>query len=266
MIESRTSYVWFREGGHMTKLARWNAIMRFCQRQEKVEVSEMCETFQVSQATIRRDLQQMEDLGMITRFHGGARLNIEQVNEPPMMFKTDTNADAKNRVGRLAASLIKDNQMVYIDAGSSTYEMLDFITAKNINIVTIGVPHIVKLTQSKINTIVPGGVIRPSTQAITGIQTLKQLEEMFFDVAFLGVNGIHKLSGFTTSNEQEAEVKAAVMKHSNVSYLLADGSKFDKLYPVKYAKLQDGIVLSDDIPEVYKDLLEYRIIKNNPLQ
>lgn len=241
----------------MLKHHRWAMIVELCQQSSEVSVETLVEQLGASEATIRRDLQQMADLRMISRYHGGAKLNNEQTGEPPMLFKSEKNIGAKNKVARLAASLIQDNQMVFLDAGSSTYEMLDYITAKNITVVTIGIPHIHKLTQSSPHTIVLGGTIRWSTQAITGYQTLKQLDELFFDVAFIGVNGIHKQLGYTTTNEQEAAVKSKVMEHSSTSYLLADATKFNKLFPVKYASLNDGILLTDEIIDFDKNQLRY---------
>jgi len=245
----------------MLKQHRWATIVELCQQSKVMSVESLVEQLGVSEATIRRDLQQMSDLRMISRYHGGAKLNNDQTGEPPMVFKSETNIGAKNKVARLAASLIQDNQMVFVDAGSSTYEMLNYITAKNITVITIGIPHIQKLTQNSPHTIVLGGTIRWSTQAITGNQTLKQLDDMFFDVAFIGVNGIHKQLGYTTTNEQEAAVKSKVIEHSNTSYLLADATKFNKLFPVKYASLTDGILLTDEIIDFDMNLL--RFIKIN---
>lgn len=241
----------------MIKQDRWNRIIHMCKQQSEVSVLELVNTLQASEATIRRDLYQMEELNMITRYHGGAKLNNDQQNEPPMMIKTGTNMNQKHLVARLAASRIKDNQMIYIDAGSSTYEMLDYITAKNITVVTIGIPHIEKLSKNQIRTIVLGGTVRHSTSAITGRTTLDQLEHLFFDVAFVGVNGIHDIMGFTTTNQQEAEVKGKVIQHSKTSYILADSSKFNILCPESYAKLEDAIILSDDIKDFDEDHIRY---------
>lgn len=231
----------------MIKQNRWTTIINLCKEQNEVSVAELISILNVSEATIRRDLYQMEELHMISRYHGGAKLNSEQSSEPPMMVKTGTNVNQKNLVARLAASRIQDNQMIYIDAGSSTYEMLDYITAKNITIVTIGIPHIEKLARKQVRCIVLGGTLRWSTSAITGRTTLQQLDNLFFDAAFIGVNGIHNIMGFTTTNQQEAEVKDKVIKHSKTAYILADSSKFNILCPESYAKLNEVIIISDDV-------------------
>ncbi len=241
----------------MIKQKRWTTIIDLCKQNNEVSVSALVNALHVSEATIRRDLYQMEELHMITRYHGGAKINDDQSKEPPMMIKSGTNMDQKHLVARLAAAQIKNNQMIYIDAGSSTYEMIDYITAKNITVVTIGLPHIEKLCSHNIHTIVLGGTVRTSTSAITGNAALKQLEHLFFDVAFIGVNGIHDIMGFTTTNQQEAAVKEAVIRHSKTAYILADSSKFNILCPETYARLEDAIIISDGIPDFPKDKIRY---------
>ena len=107
----------------MIKQQRWAAIIDLCRENTSISVAELIPLLRVSEATVRRDLQHMEDLNMVSRYHGGVRLNDGQSEEPPMLIKSETNVSSKNQVARLAASMIKDNQMIYIDAGSSTFEM-----------------------------------------------------------------------------------------------------------------------------------------------
>ena len=137
------------EAKTMIKQQRWAAIIDLCRENTAISVGELVSLLRVSEATVRRDLQQMEDLNMVSRYHGGVRLNDGQSEEPPMLIKSETNISSKNQVARLAASMIKDNQMIYVDAGSSTYEMLNYVRAKNITVVTIGLPHIAKLKRTR---------------------------------------------------------------------------------------------------------------------
>ena len=224
-------------------------------------MKELVDILNVSEATIRRDLQQMEDLHMIVRYHGGASIKFIQSNESSLILKNTLNEDGKTKIAKFAASLIKDNQIIYMDAGSFTYKLLDYLSPnKKITVITIGVHQAIKLIDKGINTIVLGGQIRRSSAAITGVQTLKQLDNLFFDLAFVGVNGIHEKVGFTTSNEQEAEVKRKVISHSSKTYLLADNSKFNKLLPIKFADLNQCIVITDTIDTFDKKLLNYILI------
>ena len=244
----------------MSKQNRWSRIIDLCQEQETVTIDELVKLLEASPATIRRDLQEMEDLRMLTRFHGGARLSRTSYNEPAMLIKSELNAHEKRQIGYFAAKMIKDNQMVFIDAGSTTFEMLDFINARNITVVTPGVPHITTLGRKNINTIVLGGKLHWPTEAITGRTAIKQMEDLYFDVSFVGTNGIHEQVGFTTSNELEAETKSLAIQHSRNPYIIADHTKFNQLCPVPFAKLSDAIILADSIGDFPQDRIRYRTV------
>lgn len=243
------------------KNKRWDLIISEIRNKKVVNVNELAKMLNVSSSTIRRDLNYMEDLNIIRRYYGGAKIVDEIINEPPMAIKSSSQERSKKDVALLAARLIKDNQMIYIDAGSSTYEMIDFISAKNITVVTTGIPHISKLGKKKnIHTIVLGGTVKWSTEAITGRRVLEEVGKMLFDVSFMGVNGIHERVGFTCTSESESEVKAKVIEQSSVAYGLVDNTKFNKLFPEKFADLKDIILLSDYIDNFNKDLISYMLI------
>lgn len=227
----------------MVKQERWKIIIDLCKKNEKVYSEDLKIACKTSIATVRRDLQQMEDLNLVQRFHGGVMLNPE-ANELPMLYRSNEQISEKTWIAKQAALQIKDNQTIYLDAGSSTYEMIPFIHSKNITVVTIGIPHLSLLMENNIRTIVLPGFVRKSTEAITGAQTLNQLDNFYFDCAFLGVNGIHEKAQITTTNEWEAAVKEKVIQQSNKAFILADQTKFNKICPIKYANLEDVICIS----------------------
>ena len=241
----------------MSKQYRWSKIIDLCKEKDTVTVEELVEYLNASPATIRRDLQDMEDLRMLERFHGGARLSGTSAHEPAMLIKSELNAHEKRQIGYCAAKMIQDNQMVYIDAGSTSFEMLQYITARNITVVTPGVPHITVLGRRGINTIVLGGKLHWPTEAITGKTAVRQMQELYFDISFVGTNGIHERIGFTTSNELEAETKSLAIQHSNDAYIIADSSKFSKLSPVQFAGLSDAVIITDSIPDFNSDIIRY---------
>ena len=241
----------------MSKQHRWSEIIALCKEKDSVTVDELVAHLKASPATIRRDLQDMEDLRMLERFHGGARLSGTSAHEPAMLIKSGINPHEKRQIGYLAAKMIRDNQMVYIDAGSTSFEMLQYITARNITVVTPGVPHITVLGQKGFNTIVLGGKLHWPTEAITGRTAIKQMEELYFDISFVGTNGIHERIGFTTSNELEADTKRLAIEHSREAYILADYSKFNKLSPVPFAGLRDAVILTDSVRDFDPALIRY---------
>lgn len=241
----------------MAKQARWNEILNLAREKESISVKELCKELKASEATIRRDLQEMEDLNLLTRYHGGAKIDQSQFNEPSMVIKSSRYKEEKKRIGLTAASLIKDNQMIYIDAGSTTYEIIPFIKAKNITVVTPGIPHMGLLGQSGINTIVLGGQLYWSTQAIIGKTAADQLESLFFDIAFIGANGIYEKSGFFTSNELEAMTKSKAIEHSQICYVVADSTKFNQLRSAKFASLDEAIIITNDVSDFNCKKIKY---------
>lgn len=235
----------------MTKQFRWRLISETLTRQQTATVYELVELLHVSAATVRRDLQEMEDLNMISRFHGGARISSTQSVEPHMIIKSESNQKEKTAIAIRAAKLISDDQMVFLDAGSSTFDMIQYISAKNITVVTPGIPHLTSLYQRDISTIALGGPVRPGTQAIAGRLTVEMMEAMYFDVAFIGVNGIHDKIGFTTTNESEAATKQTAIERSTSPYILADSSKFNRLNPFAFGKLSDAVIVTTSMPETF---------------
>lgn len=241
----------------MMKQERWNDIMALAREKGTITVADLCQQLGASEATIRRDLQEMDDLHLLTRFHGGAKLNESQYIEPAMVIKAETQKEQKRQVAYCAAKQIKDNQMVYLDAGSTTCEMVKYITAKNITVVTPGISLLSILGQRGINTIVLGGSLYWSTEAITGKTALNQLSDLYFDTAFIGTNGIHEQFGFSTSNDMEAETKAMAIHHAKSPYIVTDSSKFNQLRPSQFAKLNEAVIITDSIPDFNLSLIRY---------
>ena len=234
----------------MKKRDRWNQIINITNTFKQISADELALKCNVSKATIRRDLLEMEENGMIDRYHGGARCKNDVLSEPPMTLKSEINHTSKNIVGRYAASLIKDNQMIYIDAGSATYEMVDYITAKNVTVVTIGIDHISKLISKGINTVVLGGSVRTSTMAITGNKALRAIDDYYFDAVFLGANGIHRLAGISTTNDFEAVVKTKAITRSANTYILVDHTKFNTIYPCTFASFKEVTLITDRLGDI----------------
>jgi DeoR family fructose operon transcriptional repressor len=241
----------------MSKQARWNKIIQLCQAQEEVSVDELVKTLGVSPATVRRDLQEMDDLNMIIRRRGGARLVSTQLIEPNMKIKSASHHAEKQQIGYIAAQQVEDNQMIYIDSGSTTFEMLQYIQAKNVTVVTPGIPHLQVLGQRRISTIVLGGRLHWSSESIVGMRAIKMLKEMYFDVSFLGVDGIHERLGFSTVNEAEASTKSLGIRHARKAFILTDHTKFNLLGAVPFANLDEATVITDSVDNFDKNLIKY---------
>lgn len=212
-----------------------------------VKLNELCLQLNTSESTIRRDLNYLAKKGLLTKVHGGAVSNSDSFSfvEFDIEEKNKLYTDEKTAIAKYAASLINDGDFIFIDAGTTTEKMIDFIPKKNVTFVTNGFINARKLALKGFKVFIPAGQIKPSTEAIIGSECVISLQKYNFSKCFLGVNGISITSGFTTPDANEASVKSAVIERGHDIFFLADHSKFDKISSVTFAPLNSGKIITD---------------------
>lgn len=241
---------------------RRKSILALLEEKAVVNLQELVDFCKVSEATIRRDLSLLEEKNLIYRTHGGAaRKQSARGLEASIYTKRKENAFDKQKLAQYVTSnFIENGQTIYLDAGTSTYDMIDYLKNRNITVVTNSSYHLLKLIENKIHTIVLGGVVKHSTQAIVGVTAYEQLEKYSFDACFVGCNGIDKDFGLSTADENEAILKRYALKNSKKKYVLADQSKFGHRKFQKFAELEDATVISYKAPREYHSLYNFIII------
>lgn len=215
---------------------RHQVILDLLKKKGVVKLQELIDATGASESTIRRDLVQLEEQDYLKRVHGGASLLQAKGIEPSMHEKSSKNIQDKQRIGQYAASLVKDGSCIYLDAGSTTYEMIPFLQGKDITVVTNGLMHIEALFHANIRAYLLGGMMKSNTRALIGSAALEGLLRYRFDIAFLGINGIHPVHGYTTPDPEEALLKKTALQLANERYMLADATKFAE---VAFAKIED---------------------------
>lgn len=230
---------------------RHSIIIDTVNRKKNVELNELCELLDTSESTVRRDLSILHDKGVLVKVRGGAIAvddsftSFEQnVDEKAVLFVRE-----KEAIARYAASLIEDGDFVFIDAGTTTEKMIDFIPARQVTFVTNAFVHAKRLAQRGFKVFLPAGEIKLSTEAIIGASCVLSLDQYNFTKCFMGVNGISVTGGFSTPDPNEASVKAAVINNSHTAYILADHSKFDKTSSVKFAYLNKCRIITDKLED-----------------
>ena len=218
---------------------RQSKILSILNEQGSVTVSRLTEILSASESTIRRDLTSLASEGKLNKVHGGATaLNQEFVRfEDNIEDKLTKHTDEKIRIAEYAARQIQDDDFVFIDAGTSTLLMISYLKNSQATFVTNGVDHAKQLAKKGCNTIVLGGLLKQSTEAIIGLVAATNLQKYSFTKAFIGTNGISEKQGFTTPDTEEAMLKAVAIERSFITYILADSSKFDKVSAVTFALL-----------------------------
>ncbi|MGX6961931.1 DeoR/GlpR family DNA-binding transcription regulator [Vagococcus xieshaowenii] len=238
---------------------RHQLIMNSLESHNVVKVLELVEATHASETTIRRDLQLLEELGKLKRVHGGAKIIREVTPELPLTIKENLHMEEKKKIGQWVGKLIKDNEVIFIDSGTATYQVLPFLKEKKIRAVTNSIIHAQYLSSINIPTTVLGGQLKMTTGAIVGNETLKQLEKYHFSKALVGVNAIHHQFGLTTPEEEEALVKESVMHHAEEVLILADHSKFEMINFVKFGELTEGKIITDYLPSKFRSLYKEEI-------
>ncbi len=227
---------------------RFDIILKLLQENKNIKLQELMETLNVSEATIRRDLTTLEKNGKIKRVHGGAVL-ISQKEEDIISKKT-LNSKAKEKICRIASKYIKDGDIIYLDAGSTTEILIKYLEGKEgIKVVTNGISHLEELNRYGIETYLLGGETKFTTGATVGIGAVHSLRTYNIDVAFIGANGVTE-DGYSTPDSREAMIKSEAIKRANQVYFLCDSSKFEKKSFVVFATLDEGtLITEEDIPK-----------------
>lgn len=235
---------------------RHQMILDILHKQKSASVQELSEQLHISESTIRRDLIVLDRQGKLTKVYGGAMaMNMESSYdpyEPDMDTKEGLYVEEKKRMGQYAASLIRADDFVYIDAGTSTIHLVNAIDgdAKKAVYVTNGLLHTRILARKGCIVYVPAGRVKPRTEAIVGAAVLNSLRRYNFTKAFMGANGISIERGFMTPTIEEAELKAAAIQSSLESWFLADESKFNKICAAGICDLGQANIITNRLPDV----------------
>ena len=161
---------------------RFKLILDILKEKKSITVSELVEELKISESTVRRDLTSLSKMGKLNKVHGGATFLEEGYNneELDVKIKHTLNIDEKKRIGKFAASLIEEGDFVYIDAGTSTELMINYINEKKAVYVTNGIVHAKKLVQKGLEAFILGGQIKLSTEAIIGIEAVSNIKKYNF--------------------------------------------------------------------------------------
>ncbi|MFV0561255.1 MAG: DeoR/GlpR family DNA-binding transcription regulator [Enterococcus sp.] len=230
---------------------RRQQILHLLDQHTIVKSQDLMSWLDASESTIRRDLQELENEGMLERIHGGAKKTQLLSFEASMNEKSAKNSQEKQSIAQLAVTHIDEDDVLYLDAGSTTLEMIPLLQGKNLTVVTNSVRHAANLVDLAIPTIILGGKIKLSTNAVLGSTALEQLNTFRFNKAFMGMNGIHLDAGLTTPDPEEAAVKRLAIQHSEETFVLVDHSKFNQVSFTNVASIDSCTILTDSCPEEY---------------
>lgn len=230
---------------------RFAKILSILERTGSVTVQQLMTELGASESTIRRDLNALDASGRLTKVYGGAILKTTdyRTKDDDVMNRKEMNRDAKIKIAVYAAGLIEPGDFVYLDAGTTTELMIDYITNKQAVFVTNAITHAKKLAEKGITVYLLGGEFKAITEAIVGEEAVTTLDKYNFTKGFWGANGVSLQKGFSTPEVKEALVKKKSMENCKECYILADESKFNQISSVTFAAFEDATVITTGLKE-----------------
>ncbi len=227
---------------------RQSFIINQLNRTSVIEVKDLVQQLNVSESTIRRDLSQLEQAGQLIRIHGGAKRIYQLDHDMPLAERTTSYHEVKELIAQEAASRVESGDTIFLDAGTTTYEMIPYLAEiEGVKVITNGLAQAQRIAEYQMEPVLLGGRLKVRTQAIVGAITIRQLSSYRFNKAFIGINSIDLTYGLTTPDEEEGTIKRLAHQAANEAYFLADHSKFDKVSFYQVRQLENARVITDQL-------------------
>jgi DeoR/GlpR family transcriptional regulator of sugar metabolism len=220
---------------------RRRQILNVLQETGALNVSQLADQFSVSVVTIRKDLDDLESEDLLQRTFGGAVFSHRSRFNRSFLERAREHHREKCAIAAAAYSYIKDGDTIMLDAGTTTLALAEYlkIHIKSAFIITCSVPAALELSSAGYDILLLGGTVRNKSLALLGRDTLTIIERYRADKAFLGSTGFTADMGHATPNPDDAQIKEALMRAANESYVLVDSSKYGHRCLTSFARLRD---------------------------
>lgn len=235
-------------------------ILNHLEMEGKVQVHHLAELLTVSSETVRRDLDRLEKEGKLRKVYGGAvKMRMEMV-EPPFLNRVQMMKPEKAAIGKLAASLVQDGETIMLDNGTTTIEIVPFLSDKtNVTLITNSIPILnLAMETFRGRIIFAGGEVNQECRAVTGTLVDQLLDQFKVNKAFISGGGISLTDGITDFHLAEAVISRKMMQRAEECILVADHSKFGLSTFARVAKLEEISMLITDAgcPKEWVDTIE----------
>ena len=242
---------------------RKKIILELLNYNDFISVHEIINRCNVSEVTVRRDLADLEDKGLLIRTHGGAVKSVAAGYLFTYDNKISRRKENKEDICRTASTFIKNNDIIFIDCGSTLSFLAKFVTKfDSLTIITNSLPIVSELINfPNIKLILIGGEVISERKAIYGVFAVNNISQYHADKAFIGADGVSLSGGLTSYDENEAYISSKMLEKSDEVYLLCDSSKIEKNSFVKFASLSSVDYIVTDKNSDNKHLQKYK--KNN---
>ena len=236
----------------MLAIERRNAILEKLQAERRVVVSELSQIYKVSEETIRRDLEKLENDGFVIKSYGGAVINENANVDLPFNIRKKRNVISKQKIAEVISSRIKDGTSIMLDASSTAVYIAKALKErKNLTLITNSIEILIEMFDTpNVNVLSTGGAMREGSFALVGPQTDKMLKSYHVDVATVSAKGFDLETGMTDTEELHANNKKTMLHAGREKVLAVDSSKFGKTAFTEIGTLEDiSMVVTDAKPD-----------------
>jgi DeoR/GlpR family transcriptional regulator of sugar metabolism len=236
-------------------------IQHFIEERQRVSIEELCSAFDISSATVRRDLDVLETMGRIKRFHGGAIAMHNAPLESPIHLRAVQEVEAKRRIGQAAAALVKDGESIFLGSGTTVLEIANNLRERRITVITNSLLVTNALAgQSTIELVNVGGVLRHSEFSFIGHITQQALAELHVGKVFMGIHAIHPEMGLMSEYLPETQTDRAIISIGRQIVIAADHTKCNRTSTTFVAPLSavHTLVTDTETPRDFLDELSKR--------
>lgn len=239
----------------MNKSDRHRLILDVIERSGRLRIADVARESGMTEMTIRRDLEALEQLGALSRVHGGAVSVVSQSHSPHYQTRALANVGSKERIGAGTADLISEGETVILDAGSTTAAVArSLLGRRNLRIMTLDLRIAAVLADDPgLTVMVSGGSVRPIEHGLFGSGAIRSFEDFNFDTYVLSASGVDAVAGITEYNADDATVKRAALAAARRTILVADSSKLDAVTYANVCPLEQIDVLVTDADATSSD-------------
>jgi DeoR/GlpR family transcriptional regulator of sugar metabolism len=246
-----------KSGQPLSNVERQEALLRYIRLEKRATVNELSSRFDVSVATVRRDLDALTERGDVARFHGGAMLVRQAPPEAPAHQRSVDQTEAKQRIGAAAASLINDGDTVFLGSGTTVLELARSLHGHHkLTVITNSVLVINELaTSASITLISLGGLVRGSEMSMIGHVAEQALAEVRAQKIFIGIHAIDIDDGLTNDYMPETVTDRAILTQGGQVIVLADHSKCGRTSTAFVAPIEavDTLLVDRDTSPAFVD-------------
>ncbi len=235
----------------MLKEERYDKILEILEKEQYVSAAKLSKMLYVSLPTIRRDLAELGRRHQIIRSHGGAKKIQAEHIVTPLNFRKTVNVTEKRELCRRAAKLVNDNDIIFIDASTTTLQMADFLSEKKgITVITNGIPIASLLVKKGIKTFCTGGEIFENSMAHFGSFAEDFIRRFNIDTFFFSCHGVNEKGMLTDPSLPETQIRKVAINQSKKTVFLCDKTKFSLSTPYNLISIEEIDCVITNLPKI----------------